>query len=333
MDSERRPQKVIHILDDIALGGVTRLLDSLLPALGDGFDHRRVNTRTRYRLPPRLDADIVVIHFTAAWNKMPFLLGLRRACPGARILLVEHSYTGGFERLNVKSAWRFHAMLRLAYGSVERVVAVSRGQKRWMLESRLARPEQVVAIPCVLDLEPFLRIAPPAPRTGPMRLGAFGRYSRQKGFDTLIEAMRLVAPDRAHLSLAGYGEDEEALRAAAAGLPNVTMEGRVDPVEFLSRMDAIAMPSRWEAGAVSCWELRAAARPAIVSDVDGLPEQMPRERGLIVPPENPARLAAAIDELAGLDRAAMSANARASTLGAFDEVVAAWKKLLEGGPV
>ena len=79
MDSERRPQKVIHILDDIALGGVTRLLDSLLPALGDGFDHRRVNTRTRYRLPPRLDADIVVIHFTAAWNKMPFLLGLRRA--------------------------------------------------------------------------------------------------------------------------------------------------------------------------------------------------------------------------------------------------------------
>ncbi len=321
-------RNIVHILDDVALGGVTRLLDSLLPALDAGLRHERIVQRTQRRLPPRLRADVIVVHFTMAWSKLPFLAALRLAHPAARLILVEHSYTAGFEACCVSHRARFRALLRASYGLVNHVVAVSQGQAAWMRAAGLARAGHVHVIPCVPDLAPFAAVPPAAPHTGPLRLGAFGRYAPQKGFDTLIEAMRLVAPECAHLTLAGYGEDEASLREAAATLPHVQIRGRVNPVAFLSEMDAIAMPSRWEAGAVSCWELRAAGRPCIVSDVDGLPEQVPAARGLVVPPEDPAMLAEAIRALAGADRVAMGVEARASVEGAFARVIEAWEDLL-----
>jgi glycosyltransferase involved in cell wall biosynthesis len=149
----------------------------------------------------------------------------------------------------------------------------------------------------------------------------------------LIAAMARVPGSVATLDLAGYGADEAALRAAAAGLDHVTIHGRVDPVAFISEMDAIAIPSRWEAGAVTCWEARAAGRPTIVADIDGLPEQVPSEIGLVVRPDDVSGLAAAIVSLAGAHRPRMARRARESTEGAFGTVVAGWHAVLAPAPL
>jgi glycosyltransferase involved in cell wall biosynthesis len=168
----------------------------------------------------------------------------------------------------------------------------------------------------------------PAPKpNAPLRLGAFGRFHRQKGFDLLIEAMRQISPSEAQLHIAGYGEDEDSLRGAAADLPHVTIGGRVDPAAFLSQLDVVVMPSRWEAGAVTCWEVRASGRSMIVSD--GLPEQVPPDIGIVVPPNDPDSIASTIRQLAGTDRRDMAIQARASTAGAFERSLTAWATLLE----
>jgi hypothetical protein len=70
--------KVVHILDDIALGGVTRLLDALLAHIGEPFEQSFLELKTRLALPPRIDAQVIVVHFTMAWDKLPFLLALRQ---------------------------------------------------------------------------------------------------------------------------------------------------------------------------------------------------------------------------------------------------------------
>ncbi len=322
-------KKIAHVLDDVALGGVTQLLKSLTACLADDFAHQSCVATTRFAIAPRIDADVIVVHLTMGWSKLPFLISLRQRNPKARLILVEHSYTRSFEAACVPSPWRFRLMLRLAYSVPEKIVAVSEGQARWITEAGLALPERVVVIPCVVDLSRFTAIPAPVHEPGaPLRLGAFGRYHRQKGFDTLIAAMRLVPARIARLEIAGYGEDEMALRQAADGLAHVTIGDRADAVAFLSRVDAVVMPSRWEAGAVSCWELRAAGRPAIVAAVDGLPEQVPPSIGHVVPPDNPQALAAAIHALAGADLQTMSAHARQSTHGAFTRVLRAWRDLL-----
>ena len=322
-------RQIVHLLDDDQLGGVTRLLASLIDSLSDEATHHRLIVRTQHRLAPSLAGlrpDVIVIHFTASWAKLGFLASLRLRAGGARIILVEHSYTEGYELRRVRQVSRFRAMLRLAYGCADQIVAVSQGQAAWLRKAGLVTADRVTVIPPVLDLTAFASLAPPVPRPGPMRLGAFGRFAPQKGFDTLLAAMRLVPPDFATLDLAGYGPDEAALRHQAQGLDHVRIRGPVDPVAFMAEIDAVAMPSRWEAGGVTCWETRAAGRPIIVADVDGLPEQVSRESGLVVPPEQPEALAKAICGLAA-DRGAVG---RGGTEGAYERVLGRWREVLKG---
>ena len=324
---------ILHLLDDTALGGVIRLLDSLIQSLGNAAAHKIRTVQTDWRPAPTLRSagarpDIIVVHFTSAWRKLPLLASLRLRAPAARIILVEHSYTGAFEDRCVRHKGRFRAMLRLAYGMVDQVVAVSHGQADWLSRAGLVTQNRLVVIPCVLDLAAFSALPLPQAPTLPMRLGAFGRFAPEKGFGILLSAMRDVPTEIATLELAGYGPDEVSLRAAAENLPHVRIRDRVDPVAFLAGLDAVTMPSRWEAGAVACWEARAAGRPMIVSDVDGLPEQVPPSIGIVVPPENAARLAAAIIDLARADRSAMAHSARQSTQGAYGGVLASWQAIL-----
>jgi glycosyltransferase involved in cell wall biosynthesis len=330
-------KQILHILDDVALGGVTRLLASLIESLGDVGEHHRCDMPTKLRLAPRLSEvtpggvhpDVIVLHFTSAWTNLPFLASLRLRAGSTPIIFVEHSYTEAYERRCVPDRSRFRAMLRLHYGLVDKVVAVSKGQARWLRESGLVDADRLAVIPCVLDLTGFSGVPDAKPLEGaPMRLGCFGRFAPQKGFDTLIAAMALVSPEVATLDMAGYGPDEAELRRAAQGLEHVRIQGAVDPVAYLADIDAVVMPSRWEAGAVTCWEARAAGRPVIVADVDGLPEQVPPEIGVIVPSEDPVGLAEAIRAMAAADRAAMALAARRSTRGAYAATLAGWRKVL-----
>ena len=258
---------IVHLLDDDQLGGVTRLLTSLVGTLSDIGAHHRLVGKTRLRLAPNLATadgvlpDVIVVHFTLAWSKLGFLASLRRRAPDALIILVEHSYTAAFERLFVPHRARFRLMLKRAYAMVDQVVSVSQGQAGWLRDNGLVAPERLLVLPCVPDLTPFAAISALTDNSRPMRLGAFGRFAPQKGFDTLIAAMRDVPASFATLDLAGYGPDEASLRQAADGMAHVRIHGRVDPVAFLGGIDAVAMPSRFEAGAVSCWEVRAAGRP------------------------------------------------------------------------
>lgn len=327
------PLRVAHLLDDMQLGGVTRLVAFLIEGLG-ACRHERfaVVASGRFGVDASLRAfnpAVLVVHFTLNWGKLPYVIALRRAFPRARIILIEHSYTDGFERFCVAAPHRFRAMLRIGYRLVDRVIAVSRGQAEWFAAHRLVAAHKVTVIPVPVALDAFLALPLPAVRPGPMRLGAFGRFHRQKGFDVLIAAMALVDPADAVLVLAGFGPDEDALAAVAARVPHVELRGLVtDPAAFLGEVDALAMPSRWEPGAVSCWEARAAGRPLIVSRIDGLPEQVPPEVGLQVEPSDVPGLARAITTLAHAPRDAMARAARRSAEGGDSATLALWYAVL-----
>ena len=319
--------RVANLIDDPNVGGVTRAVSDTLRHLGAGIAGRIVLVRTAWRLAPRVAADVIVIDFTVSWAKLLFLLVLRLTA-AAPIVIVEHSYTEAYEQRCVRRRWRFRLMLRLAYRLADRVVAVSEGQAAWLAAAGLVAPHRLVAIPQALDLSALASIPDAPARAGPLRLGAYGRYAEQKGFDVLVAAMREVPPEIATLTLAGYGPDEAALRAAAEGLAHVGVGGPIDgPAGFLAGVDVVVVPSRWEAYGLVGQEARAAGRPVIACAVDGLVEQVPYSRGLLVPADDAAALAAAIRRIAAMDRAPMAAAARASVEGAFEGKLAAWRDL------
>lgn len=321
--------QVLHLIDDSGMGGVTRVLNEYLPRLAADFTHQIVQVAPGWRLPASIRPDVVVVHFTLNWRKLPFLLSLRRQVRGARLVLVEHSYTGAYERLCVASPRRFRTMLRLAYGMANQVVAVSHGQADWLRQAGLVGASSLIVIPNACDAGHFESVPALAERAGPLRLGAYGRYAPQKGFDLLVEAMRLVPPSVATLSLAGAGPDHAALLEAAQGLPHVSVGGAIAGARgFLAGVEAIVIPSRWEAFGLVAAEARAAGRPVLTAAVDGLIEQVGPGCGSLGALDTPERIAAAIIDFAGRDIHAMGEAARRSVAGAFDTTIAGWASLL-----
>lgn len=318
--------KIFHFDQFPEPGGVSRVVNMLIDRFGG--EHNSVAISSALRQLSASQADVLVVHTATAWSRLPYLAALRLKNRTSKIILVEHHYTRAFEQLNVPHKWRFRALLKCAYGLVDHVVSVSRGQAQWMKDLCLVLGEKIAVIPCTVDLARFERIDLPRSHSGPMRLGALGRLYPQKGFETLIEAMRAIAPEIATLEIAGSGPLETDLKARAQSLPHVTFRGWTDPVGFYAAVDAIVMPSLWEPGAVACWEARAAGRPMIVSDVDGLPEQVPMTVGFVTKASDAEALAHSILELANADRLALAQEARRSTSGSFERALEAWGALL-----
>lgn len=138
-------------------------------------------------------------------------------------------------------------------------------------------------------------------------IGGIAVLSRQKGVTYLLQAAApiLAAHPRARFLVAGGGPLLDALKdeAAALGLGNrVVFTGwRQDNLELLTAIDLFVMASLWEAMPLALLEAMAARRPIVVTDVgDNRRVVDDGGCGVIVPPGDPAALAAAVTGL--LDR-------------------------------
>jgi glycosyltransferase involved in cell wall biosynthesis len=146
-----------------------------------------------------------------------------------------------------------------------------------------------------------------------------GRLQRQKGQDVLLEAWRRADLVDAHLYLVGDGPDREALESL--GTRRVTFVGSVareHALDWMAAADLVVMPSRWEGMALVPLESMALGTPVIASDVAGAREAIDDTTGRVVAPEDPAALAAALQQWFVQDQSALDA-ARAAGRARIEE--------------
>lgn len=136
-------------------------------------------------------------------------------------------------------------------------------------------------------------------------IGYFGHHRTIKGTDVLIEAMshlvtRLGMSD-VLLLLIGQGEITDQIRARADKLglgENVLFCGpkpHAEIPEQMSALDVFCLPSRQEGCPNVVLEALASGVPVVASRVGGVPELLEDGKtGYLVPPEDPAELAAAL---------------------------------------
>jgi len=162
------------------------------------------------------------------------------------------------------------------------------------------------------------------PRNPDAYLLYFGRLDViQKGLDTLLEAVALVAAKRpeVELRIAGRGKDVERVRSMARELGierNVRLLGAVDEAERQRLFAGAAvqlMPSRFEGFGMVAAEAMAAGVPLVAAAAGSLPEVVDAPNGgVLVPPGDARALADAVEAL--LDdparRETLSASARIS---------------------
>ena len=189
-----------------------------------------------------------------------------------------------------------------------------------------AARSRLLRMPPPVDLS---RFTPGPPPPGPPRCVAVGRFVQQKGFDTLLEAWRLVldqwpsATPNPELVLVGDGPQRAHLTRLTAALrleDSVRMTGAVPRDAVLAelrqaRVFALPVRSRWqglyaEGLGLAAVEAAACGLPVVVGRSGGAPETVQDGRtGLVVAPEDRRALAAAVGPL-------LLHPARAAALGA-----------------
>jgi glycosyltransferase involved in cell wall biosynthesis len=218
---------------------------------------------------------------------------------GARLAKLPAITTRRMDR-PVRPGWR----TRLMYESLtRRTVAISRGVAE-CLQAGEVPGERVQTISSAVDpvaLEPSRARADVRAELGAgdddVVLLAVGALVRRKGHDVLLDALSTLEA-RLPLWIAGEGEERAALEAR--GADRARFLGRRDDVaDLLHASDVVVMPSRREGLGVAALEAMAAGRPVVASQVGGLGQAVVHERtGLLVPPEDPVALAAAVDRIA-----------------------------------
>jgi glycosyltransferase involved in cell wall biosynthesis len=168
-----------------------------------------------------------------------------------------------------------------------------------------ATPAQsVVVVPNGVDLGRFAGIAPVGARRGPPRVGIVANLRPVKALESFVRAaaaVRRAHPDATFL-IAGEGDQRPVLEGLVKELglrDRCHLLGRVtDTPAFLESLDVAVLCSRSEGMSNSLMEYMAAGRPIVATSVGANPELIhDGVHGLLVPPGDPARLAAAIQRL------------------------------------
>jgi glycosyltransferase involved in cell wall biosynthesis len=259
--------------------------------------------------------DVVVCNF---FDLSSPVFALARACGAAVVVVDDHS--GPL----VPSARR-RALTRLALAPASHVVGVS-GYVTRRLEEGYGLPAARVrrVDNGVRASEPGARIA----RSDEPYVLGVGHLIGAKGFDTLIDALARCTL-RMRLDLVGDGAaaDELARRAARRGVELNMMGLRDDVPDLMARAPIVAVPSRWHEafGMVTAEAMRAGAA-IVATDTGATPELLDGGKaGLIVPVDDPAAMAEALDTLASFpsmrSHLGRAARERADTHYSLDRMV------------
>lgn len=169
-----------------------------------------------------------------------------------------------------------------------------------------------------------------------------GRLERQKGLDTLLEAMGCLELERLklYLVLVGGGSlkgDLEA-QARASGLEERIrfLSFRNDVEKVLAASDFFVLPSRFDAMPVALIEAMASGLASVVTDVGDSAELVEHGRlGLVVRPDDVGGLAAAVGRLASdsalrtrMGREACRASERYSAAATARQIEDVYRSLL-----
>ncbi|MCK4539471.1 MAG: glycosyltransferase, partial [Candidatus Krumholzibacteria bacterium] len=165
--------------------------------------------------------------------------------------------------------------------------------------------EQTFGTPTNIDSETAgPETAGPNPNGSTLRIGSVGTLSAPKGFEYLIEAVRILSARDipVHLTLVGDGPLRSSLerQASEAGIKRfVEFTGTIGDIgPLLGSFDIVAGSSLREGLPLAILEAMAAGRPIVTTDVGGNREAVENGiTGLLVDAGDPKALADAIEDL------------------------------------
>jgi len=269
-----------------------------------GFSLYASVARFYARVAREFAPDLILGYFAYPYVFANVLLGRRLGVPAVVFCRGSDIHSIAQNRLQGR-------LIGWSLGAARRVFSVSEALKRDVVALGVDA-DHVAVIPNGIEAERYQRVDR---RDARRRLGldedrplvvCVSRLGREKGIDVLVEAAAAMRTPGAHIAVVGDGPEEAAL---AAQVSRLGLSDRVQLVGarphdqiplWMSAADATALSSRKEGHPNAAVESLACGRPVVATRVGGVPEIITSEGlGMLVPPEDPAALGAALDAALG----------------------------------
>lgn len=219
-------------------------------------------------------------------------------------VIVSHEHTWSFQGMPVR---RFLDRNVVARGS-DVVLAVSERDRQQMIEVERIPAECIRVLPNGIPTPEESGASVRSDLGVPEEvglIGAVGRLYPQKAYDDLIRAIALLKQSYARpfrCLIFGHGPEEDGLRALIDELDvagEVQLVGRREDIADVVRaLDIAVLSSKYEGSPLAILEYMAGAAPIVATAVGGVPELIEDGvHGLLVKPEDPGELAAAMQRL------------------------------------
>ena len=195
--------------------------------------------------------------------------------------------------VNLKTRW--------AWGRASRIVGVS-DRVSSVMRAYLNHSNVSTIVDCVDPLVHNNSISKPKRDDETFIVGCLGPIDfAVKGQDLVVDAARrlLGTCPQVDILIAGGGPDRGRLQDLSDYLPNVKiLDWQDDIAAFMRQLDALILPSRFEALGTTILEAMAMAVPVIAADAGGIAELLKHEvNGLLVSRESPDEIAHAVNRL------------------------------------
>jgi glycosyltransferase involved in cell wall biosynthesis len=304
--------------------------------LGDDFPHAAAGTRAaaaaRLAAQPR-GRPIVIdgLAFGALPEAAEALHGSHSV-----VALVHHplALEAG---LSAADAARLHASERTALAAARHVVTTSTATAR-LLAADYQVPSERLSV-----VEPGTDRVEVRPRRqdGAVVLLAVGSVIPRKGYDVLVAALARLRHLSWRLVIAGdCGRSPETFRRLQADIADlglaerVTLLGAVPPDELSSlyaASDLFVLPSRFEGYGMAYAEALAHGLPVIGTTAGAVPQTVPGDAGVLLPPDDVDALAATLQQLVESpdERERLAAGARATAFPSWREQGARFARVLD----
>ncbi len=161
-------------------------------------------------------------------------------------------------------------MGRLKHFNADKYVAINEHILKYILENKIAKPDNVIFIRCGIPVEKEI---PPKPSGGKLKVLAASRFVHEKGLDIFIHAVNKLPQDvldKADFVIAGEGELDDKLAELNRSLGSkITFAGRITEIgSYLLKTHILVNPSRSDTEGFPALITEAGAASALVISSD-----------------------------------------------------------------
>jgi glycosyltransferase involved in cell wall biosynthesis len=256
--------------------------------------------------------------------------------------VVMHTHGGEFAKQFPDMPTWLQTFIRRTFQQCDAVITLAETWRCFYVDTLGIDPSRALILKNPVTLP---AIPPPTPPAPPVQLLYLGMLSAPKGAFDLIEAIAGIDEakrQKLHLTMAGHGQLEEArTRVANANLgETIELRGWINADErddLLKKTHIFVLPSHYEGLPMALLEAMSFGLSPIATPVGGIPDVLnDGENGLLVPVEEPKRLANAILRLVEddglrcrLGQAARSSVEPYSAEGYAETLIEIYQSLLE----